>query len=108
MPFTYVIPDLHGRYDLLMEAVVKIIEHSKVSRSATIVTLGDYVDRGPKSRKIIERLMGWISPDLKLICLKGNHEDMMWQCCHHLKTGQWSIRGLRPKSKRRGDPTYRP
>ena len=37
MPFTYVIPDLHGRYDLLMEAVMKIIEHSKVSRSATIV-----------------------------------------------------------------------
>ena len=55
MPFTYVIPDLHGRYDLLMEAVVKIIEHSKVSQSATIVTFGDYVDRGPKSRKIIER-----------------------------------------------------
>jgi serine/threonine protein phosphatase 1 len=51
MPFTYVIPDLHGRYDLLMESVVKIIEHSKVSRSATVVTLGDYVDRGPKSRK---------------------------------------------------------
>jgi hypothetical protein len=45
MPFTYVIPDLHGRYDLLMKAVVTIIEHSTVSRSATIVTLGDYVDR---------------------------------------------------------------
>jgi len=89
MPFTYVIPDLHGRYDLLMEAVVKIIEHSKVSQSATIVTLGDYVDRGPKSRRIIERLMGWISPDLKLICLKGNHEDMMWQCCHHPIRARW-------------------
>jgi serine/threonine protein phosphatase 1 len=109
MPFTYVIPDLHGRYDLLMEAVVKIIEHSKVSRSATIVTLGDYVDRGPKSRKIIERLMDWISPDLKLICLKGNHEDMMWQCCHHpIRAGWWMENGggatLVSYGQREGEP----
>ena len=46
MPFTYAIADLHGRYDLLSEAVAKIIEHSKVSRPATIITLGDYIDRG--------------------------------------------------------------
>lgn len=50
MPFTYAIADLHGRYDLLSEAVTKIVEHSKSDRSATIITLGDYVDRGPKSR----------------------------------------------------------
>ena len=36
MPFTYVIPDLHGRYDLLMEGGSQTIEHSKVSRSATV------------------------------------------------------------------------
>jgi hypothetical protein len=29
MPFTYAIADLHGRYDLLSEAVTKIVEHSK-------------------------------------------------------------------------------
>src|SRR5690242_10312235 len=74
MPFTYAIADLHGRYDLLSEAVTKIVEHSKSDRPATIITLGDYVDRGPKSRQVIERLMNWRSPDLKLVCLKGNHE----------------------------------
>ena len=57
MAFTYAIADLHGRYDLLSEAVVRIIEHSKARRPATIVTLGDYVDRGPKSRQVIERPM---------------------------------------------------
>jgi|SRR6516162_5969717 len=75
MPFTYAIADLHGRYDLLSEAVTKIVEHSKSDRPATIITLGDYVDRGPKSRQVIERLMDWGSPDLKRVCLKGNHED---------------------------------
>jgi Calcineurin-like phosphoesterase len=54
MPFTYAIADLHGRYDLLSEAVAKIVEHSKSDRPATIITLGDYVDRGPKSRQVIE------------------------------------------------------
>ena len=52
-------------YDLLSEAVTKIVEHSKSDRPATIITLGDYVDRGPKSRQVIERLMDWGSPDLK-------------------------------------------
>lgn len=59
MPFTYAIADLHGRYDLLSEAVTKIVEHSKSDRPATVITLGDYVDRGPKSRQVIERLMDW-------------------------------------------------
>ena len=71
MPFTYAIADLHGRCDLLSEAVTKIVEHSKSDRPATIITLGDYVDRGPKSRQVIERLMDWGSPDLKLVCPQG-------------------------------------
>src|SRR5215471_4065718 len=55
MPFTYAIADLHGRYDLLSEAVTKILEHSKSDRPATIITLGDYVDRGPKSRQRVQK-----------------------------------------------------
>src|SRR2546421_12893566 len=82
MPFTYAIADLHGRYDLLSEAVTKIVEHSKSDRPATIITLGDYVDRGPKSRQVIERLMDWGSPDLKLtigILLRATPRPPSWQ-----------------------------
>jgi len=89
MPFTYAIADLHGRYDLLSMAVTKIVEHSKSDRPATIITLGDYVDRGPKSRQVIERLMDWGSLGLKLVCLKGNHEDIMWQCCRRAIHESW-------------------
>ena len=56
MPFTYAIADLHGRYDLLSKAVTRIVEHSKLDRPATVITLGDYVDRGLKSRQVIERV----------------------------------------------------
>src|SRR5215831_1305719 len=73
---------------------LKIVEHSESDRPATIITLGDYVDRGPKSRQVIERLMDWGSPDLKLVCLKGNHEDIMWQCCRQpIKAGWWMDNG---------------
>jgi serine/threonine protein phosphatase 1 len=78
MSETYVIADLHGRFDLLVMALAKIANHAELP--ATLITLGDYVDRGPDSRKIIERLMcglgheGW-----RLVCLKGNHEDIMCQ-----------------------------
>lgn len=69
----YAIADLHGRYDLLMEAVNKIYEHAG-SGDYKIITLGDYIDRGPDSKKIIDYLMG--TGD-RFVSLQGNHEAMM-------------------------------
>jgi serine/threonine protein phosphatase 1 len=38
--------------------------------------------------------MDWGSPDLKLVCLKGNHEDIMWQCWRQpIKAGWWMDNG---------------
>lgn len=73
---TYALADLHGRYDLLQEAFAQIAVHAWPDRYK-VVTLGDYVDRGPQSREIIARLMGGPDGDYELVCLKGNHEDMM-------------------------------
>src|SRR5712671_671774 len=78
-----------GATTFLSEAVTKIVEHSRSDRPATIIALGDYVDRGPQSRQVIEKLMDWGSPDLKLVCLKGNHEDIMWQCCRQASKAVW-------------------
>jgi serine/threonine protein phosphatase 1 len=80
MSKTYAIADLHGRFDLLEMALAKIADHAEVP--ATVVTLGDYVDRGPDSRQVVGRLMGGLDEKgWRLICLKGNHEDIMWQTC---------------------------
>ena len=80
MSKTYAIADLHGRLDLLEMALAQIASHAELP--ATLVTLGDYVDRGPDSRKVIGRLMGGLGHGgWRLICLKGNHEDIMWQTC---------------------------
>jgi serine/threonine protein phosphatase 1 len=80
---TYAIADLHGRFDLLNEALRQIHEHA-AGNIGTVVTLGDYVDRGPESGQIIQMLMGLQAaeksapkPSWNFVCLKGNHEDMM-------------------------------
>jgi serine/threonine protein phosphatase 1 len=78
--YTYAIGDIHGQLDLLEELMQKIGAHTTetVSGTATIVFLGDYVDRGPQSAHVVEYLRG-LTDDNKLrhILLKGNHEDMM-------------------------------
>jgi serine/threonine protein phosphatase 1 len=90
MSLTYTIPDLHGRLDLLNSALEKIAAHSGGKR-ATVVTLGDYVDRGPESRGVVEKLMRWKSDSLRLVALKGNHEAMMWEVCNNLADMNWWI-----------------
>ena len=88
MSKTYAIADLHGRFDLLEMALKCLAERAEPR--ATLVALGDYVDRGPDSRKIIERLMAGLGRDgWRLICLKGNHEDIMWQTCRRLPDVDW-------------------
>lgn len=75
MSFTYVIPDIHGRDDLLVRALDEINAHAS-GATGVIVTIGDYVDKGPQTRQVIERLLpgigGW-----RFVALKGNHDAMM-------------------------------
>ena len=76
MAKTFAIADLHGRDDLLRGALAAIHEYGD-RQPGTIVTMGDYIDRGPESRQIIERLMAGLDGGWKLVCLRGNHEDIM-------------------------------
>src|SRR3954452_9946528 len=74
----YAIGDIHGCRDLLdrmIEEIRRDLTAHPVDRALT-VTLGDYVDRGPDSRGVVERLAGNPFPT-EYVALKGNHEDML-------------------------------
>jgi serine/threonine protein phosphatase 1 len=87
---TYVIPDLHGRFDLLQLALSKI----EPREPGTVVFTGDYIDRGPQSREVIERLIAGPAAGWKWICLKGNHEDMLIQASQdRFKVNGWLVNG---------------
>lgn len=74
---TYAVGDVHGRLDLLRRAVDAIAEHVG-DRPFRVVLLGDYVDRGPDSRGVIEFLID-LQRRWPVVCLKGNHEELMIQ-----------------------------
>jgi serine/threonine protein phosphatase 1 len=74
----YAIGDIHGRADLLANLFARIdAGRANLSAEKAIhVFLGDYVDRGPYSRDVIDLL---ISRRLQYpaVCLKGNHENYL-------------------------------
>jgi serine/threonine protein phosphatase 1 len=76
----YVIGDVHGRADLLEEMFRRIdrdIADTERVRT-TEIFLGDYVDRGPNSRRVIDALIAR-GAQRQAIFLKGNHEALMLQ-----------------------------
>lgn len=73
----YAVGDVHGRADLL-HRMADLIERDCRERpagSAVTILLGDYVDRGPDSAQVVDRLARADFPTV-LFTLKGNHEDI--------------------------------
>jgi serine/threonine protein phosphatase 1 len=75
----YAVGDIHGRADLLVEMQDLILAHSELlpSPSATVIWLGDYVDRGPSSREVIDLLIAFSAGRLRSVFLMGNHEEAL-------------------------------
>jgi serine/threonine protein phosphatase 1 len=76
MSLTYVIADLHGRFDLLREMLTRIDAHAG-GKAGTIVVLGDYVNKGPDSRQVVEQMRAGLFDGWPFFPLKGNHDAMM-------------------------------
>lgn len=70
---TYVIGDIHGCYKALVKLLDKIDPDPERD---TLVFLGDYIDRGPDSRKVVSEVIRLSKTFRRLIPLKGNHEEM--------------------------------
>jgi len=81
----YPIGDIHGRYDLVTALYEKILVEIEANPDYafgnTIVFLGDYIDRGPQSKEVLDFLMGLENTDeIKHIFLMGNHEEFFTHC----------------------------
>jgi serine/threonine protein phosphatase 1 len=71
----YAVGDIHGRADLLTGVFARIdldMLERRVARPIEIY-LGDYIDRGPNSREVLDQLI--LRGEMReIVCLKGNHE----------------------------------
>ncbi len=79
----YVIPDIHGQLEMLETALARVEKDG--GTKAKIVYLGDYVDRGPNSAGVIQRLINGQSQGQDWITLRGNHDQMFLE---FLETGR--------------------
>jgi serine/threonine protein phosphatase 1 len=68
----FVIGDVHGCVDELE----RLLDGVAPTADDSLCFLGDYVDRGPNPRGVIERLIRLQAEGPQCIFLKGNHEDM--------------------------------
>ncbi|WP_121634092.1 metallophosphoesterase family protein [Tropicibacter alexandrii] len=70
----YAVGDIHGQLAEL-ERVLALIDADGGSR-ARVVFLGDYVDRGPDSRGVVDRFLKGLDEGRDWVFLKGNHDAM--------------------------------
>jgi diadenosine tetraphosphatase ApaH/serine/threonine PP2A family protein phosphatase len=89
---TYAIGDVHGCLDKLVRLLARCRAHAG-DRPRRLVFVGDYIDRGPNSRGVIDTLLELQRKEPRIICLRGNHEAMMLDA---IETGDevlWLLNG---------------
>lgn len=70
---TFAIGDIHGETEHLFKLLASF---PQLDESDTIVFIGDYVDRGPRSKQIIDYIQTFSkTTKAKIVALRGNHED---------------------------------
>lgn len=77
-PRLFAIGDIHG----CLTALDRLLDEINPQPDDLVVTLGDYVDRGPDSRGVIDRLIE-LGSHTRLVGILGNHEQMMLDVIRH-------------------------
>jgi len=70
----YAVGDIHGCYKTLVRLVE---ENLKVQKEDEIYFVGDYIDRGPRSRQVVDYLMERKEQGYRFYLVRGNHEEML-------------------------------
>lgn len=70
----FVISDIHGHLNTFRFLVEQKL---KLSSEDELYLLGDYVDRGPDSKGVIDYIWKLQDKLKEVVCLRGNHESML-------------------------------
>lgn len=73
----FVIGDVHGCSEELRTLLAFLRDQKELSHDDLVVFLGDYIDRGPDSRGVLDTLVSFKEEFPATMFLKGNHEDML-------------------------------
>jgi serine/threonine protein phosphatase 1 len=86
----YAIGDVHGRADLLKSlfALIDADLARRPSARTLQIMLGDYIDRGPASREVIDLILARAAQH-EVVALKGNHDAFVPQALDPAAMGDW-------------------
>lgn len=79
----FVVPDIHGEYEKLLELMDKI--HKEGKPEDKIVFLGDYIDRGKRSKDVVNYIFDLKSNADNVIILRGNHDDEFYNIMENVE-----------------------
>lgn len=89
----FAIPDIHGcarTFSALLHEVLKI------RTSDILYLLGDYTDRGPRSKEVIDQIFALQSEGFPVYPIRGNHDDMLLRACGNIDYFRvWILNGGR-------------
>lgn len=83
--------DIHGSYDRLERVLQELVP--SLPPATRLVFLGDYIDRGPDSRQVLESLIRLKSERPDTVFLLGNHERMLLEVREGRDLLLWSVNG---------------
>lgn len=95
----WVIPDIHGNAKTL-KALLE--EQIKPMRNDWIYFLGDYIDRGPDAKGVIDYIINLEQDQYNVVTLRGNHEDFLLKTYDN-ETVQKNFMGITYRNKLRKD-----
>ena len=74
----FAIGDVHGCLNELTSLTKKIFSNKKfIQKDDLLIFLGDYIDRGPNSKQVIDRILEIKKDKMNIVFLLGNHEEFM-------------------------------
>jgi serine/threonine protein phosphatase 1 len=87
----YAVGDIHGRADLLDRLMLRLVSDARTEGGRPeLIFLGDYMDRGPQSRTVLDRLIEiQADPMFDTTMLRGNHDQYFLEFMRAPQT--WAI-----------------
>jgi serine/threonine protein phosphatase 1 len=73
----FMIGDIHGCLRELTVLLNHLEQEAAIGSEDLVVFAGDYIDRGPESKQVIDYLLEFKQRHPQTVFLKGNHEDML-------------------------------
>jgi serine/threonine protein phosphatase 1 len=84
------IGDIHGCFRTLEKLVSKL----DLSKSDKLILLGDYIDRGPRIKEVIDYILNLNSEGFDVVALMGNHESMLLESKRNVQAhSMWMFNG---------------